>query len=364
VDLKTTEDALPSRIPCSFRGELFKSPNRKEPARAQVKTSGAAAQGMAPSAMHILVVDDELQIREALADTLSKNGYRISTAANGLEALGLLKERKFHLLMTDISMPNMSGIELLDIASKIHPDMPIVLITGFGDVEMAKDCLQRGASDFIAKPVNIRELPIIVERNLERRRLEAQRLMEKGAQILLEAIRALAAAIDAKDPYTAGHSHRVTELALLLGDALDLSSDERYTLQLAAEMHDVGKIGMPEGVLNKPSNLTEDEWSHMRTHTTKGAEIVAHIEDLEGVASIIRHHHERIDGLGYPDGLKGEAIPKLARIIAVVDAYDIMATGRTYCPKRSEEEVVAELSRERDRQFEVAFVNWCNFQSP
>jgi putative nucleotidyltransferase with HDIG domain len=128
--------------------------------------------------------------------------------------------------------------------------------------------------------------------------------MEKGAQILFEAITALAAAIDAKDPYTAGHSHRVTELSLLLGDSLDLSPGERYTLQLAAQMHEVGKIGTPEGVLNKPSGLTDDEWAYMREHTSKGAEIVGHIEELEEVASIIRHHHERMDGLGYPDALK------------------------------------------------------------
>jgi putative two-component system response regulator len=250
----------------------------------------------------------------------------------------------------------MNGIELLETASQIHPDMPIILVTGFGDAEMAKGCLQKGASDFIAKPLNIRELPIIVERNLERKRLEAQRLMEMGAQILLEAIRALSAAIDAKDPYTAGHSHRVTELSLMLGDALELAPAERYMLQLAAEMHDVGKIGIPEWVLHKASDLTKEEWDLVRTHPVKGAEIVGHIEELEGVASIIRHHHERMDGRGYPDGLKGEAIPRLARIIAVADAYDIMITGRTYCPRRPEKEVVAELLRERGRQFDGEMV--------
>ncbi|MDH7500606.1 MAG: response regulator, partial [candidate division NC10 bacterium] len=224
--------------------------------------------------MHILVVDDESPVREVLRDALSKSGYRMSTAADGPQALELLREKRFHMLMADVSMPQMSGIELLEIASKMHPDMPIVMITGYGDVQMAKECLQKGASDFIAKPVNIGELPIIVERNLERHRLEVQRLMEKGSQILFEAIKALAAAIDAKDPYTAGHSHRVTELSLMLADTLDLDPNERYTLQLAAEMHDVGKIGTPERVLNKPFELTDDEWSFMRAHTIKGAEIV------------------------------------------------------------------------------------------
>ena len=304
----------------------------------------------------ILVVDDDAQIVGVLGEALSRHGYRIAMATNAFEALNLLKEKMFHMLITDISMPKISGIELLERTSRIHPDMPIVLITGLGDVEMAKSCLQKGASDFITKPVNIRELPIIVERNLERRRLEAERLLEKGAQILLEAIRALAAAIDAKDPYTAGHSHRVTELSLSLGDSLDLTPEERYTVQLAAEMHDVGKIGISEGLLNKASGLTEDEWAHVREHPIKGGEIVGQIEELEEVASIIRHHHERIDGLGYPDGLKGEAISKMARIIAIADAYDIMTTGRTYCPRRSEEEAIAELLQESDRQFDPEMV--------
>jgi putative two-component system response regulator len=321
-----------------------------------MQASGVSLDRSAQVPVHILVVDDDSEVLEALGEALFRHGYRIATAANAFDALNLLKEKMFHMLITDISMPKMSGIELLEIASRIHPDMPIVLITGFGDVQMAKSCLQKGASDFITKPVNIRELPIIVERNLERRRLEAERLLEKGAQILLEAIRALAAAIDAKDPYTAGHSHRVTELSLLLGDSLDLAPEERYTLRLAAEMHDVGKIGIPEGLLNKASSLTEDEWAHVREHPIKGGEIVGQIEELEQVASIIRHHHERIDGLGYPDGLRGEAISKLARIIAIADVYDIMTTGRTYCPKRPKEEVVAELLQEKDRQFDPEMV--------
>jgi len=321
-----------------------------------MQASGVSAERPVPAPVQILVVDDNIGVLEALGEVLMRDGYRIATAMNPFDALNLLKEKMFHMLITDISMPEMSGIELLEIASRIHPDMPIVLITGFGDVEMAKSCLQKGASDFITKPVNIRELPIIVERNLERRRLEAERLLKKGAQILLEAIRALAAAIDAKDPYTAGHSHRVTELSLLLGDSLDLTPEERYTLELAAEMHDVGKIGIPEGLLNKASGLTEDEWALVREHPIKGGEIVGQIEELEEVTSIIRHHHERIDGLGYPDGLKGEAISKLARIIAIADAYDIMIIGRTYCPKRSKAEAVAELLQEKDRQFDSEMV--------
>jgi putative two-component system response regulator len=321
-----------------------------------MQTRGLTREGFVQSPVRILVVDDDPDVRETLGEAFVRNGYRIETAANALDALNLLKEKRFHMLITDISMPKMSGIELLEIASQMHPDMPIVLITGFGDVQMAKSSLQKGASDFITKPVNVRELPIIVERNLERRRLEAERLLERGAQILLEAIRALAAAIDAKDPYTAGHSRRVTELALLIGDSLDLTPEERMTLQLAAEMHDVGKIGIHEGVLNKPSGLTEGEWASMREHPVKGGNIVGHIEELEEVASIIRHHHERIDGSGYPDGLKGEAISKLSRIIVIADAYDIMTSGRPYCPKKSEEEAIAELLREKDHQFDPGMV--------
>ncbi|MBI5167400.1 MAG: response regulator [candidate division NC10 bacterium] len=304
----------------------------------------------------ILVVDDEEPLRQALRDALAALGYGVSVAASGEEALQLLRERKFEMMLSDISMPGMSGIELLSLASQIHPDMPVVLLTGYGDVELARSSLQKGAGDFITKPLKLNELPIVIERNLERKRLEIKRLKEKEAQVLFQAIKALAAAIDAKEHYTAQHSQRVTQLSLILADALDLEEDQCYALELAAQMHDVGKIGIPDTVLSKVGKLTPEEWHYMRGHPAKGAEIVGQIEELSEVSSIIRHHHERMDGGGYPDGLKGEAIPLLARIIAIADAYEAMTTDRAYRRARTREQALAELRNQKGAQFDARLV--------
>ncbi|HTU02522.1 MAG TPA: response regulator, partial [Candidatus Sulfotelmatobacter sp.] len=201
----------------------------------------------------MLVVDDAENVRLALSDSLTYQGYQVVAAGSGDEALDLLRSQRFDLLLTDQGMPGLSGLDLTRAVARMHPHIPIVLLTGYTDVELAKTSLQLGASDFITKPINIRELPIVIERNLTRRQLEVARLKEREAAVLLEAIKALASAVDAKDPYTARHSMRVTRLAFALADAIRLAPDERYVLELAAWMHDVGKIGVPDHILTKPA---------------------------------------------------------------------------------------------------------------
>jgi putative two-component system response regulator len=230
--------------------------------------------------------------------------------------------------------------------------MPVVLLTGLTDVELAKTSLQLGASDFITKPINVRELPIVIERNLLRRKLEVARLKEREAAVLLEAIKALASAVDAKDPYTARHSMRVSRLAFALADAIGLAPDERYVLELAAWMHDVGKIGVPDRILTKPAALVPSEFEVIKLHPTKGGEIVGHIEELGEVADAIRHHHERMDGRGYPDGLRGDAIPLTSRIIHVADAYEAMTSDRSYRQGMPRPRALAELRRHSGTQFD------------
>jgi HD-GYP domain-containing protein (c-di-GMP phosphodiesterase class II) len=204
--------------------------------------------------------------------------------------------------------------------------------------------------------VNIRELSILVERNLTRRRLETARLHERGAQVLFDAIKALASAVDAKDPYTARHSLRVTRLALLLADAIRLSTEERYVLELSAWMHDVGKIGVPDSILTKPFPLTEDEFGVMKAHPVKGGEIVGEIEDLSMVADVIRHHHERMDGSGYPDGLRGEAIPLASRIILIADAFEALVADRRYRKSVGRDVAIRELQEHCGTQFDPELV--------
>ena len=308
------------------------------------------------SPSRLLVVDDMEAIRLALAKCLQLSGYEVTSAASGGEALELLRSQHFDLLLTDQSMPGLSGLELTEAVVRMHPDMPIVVLTGHMDVELARDSLRRGASDFVTKPVNIRELPILIERNLTRRRLEVARLREREAQVLFEAIKALASAVDAKDPYTARHSREVTRLALNLADAMSLSSEERYVLELSAWMHDVGKIGVPDSILIKPGSLTEEEFEIVKLHPVKGGEIVGQIEELKRVADAIRHHHERMDGSGYPDGLRGEAIPLASRIIMVTDAYEAMTGDRSYRMGLGHDAALRELREQSGSQFDPELV--------
>lgn len=307
-------------------------------------------------AFRLLIVDDAESMRLALEDTLRLHGYEVISAASGEEALQLLRSQRFDLLLTDQVMPGLSGIELAEATARIHPDVPIVLLTGNTDVELAKASLQRGASDFVTKPVNIRELPVVIERNLTRRRLEAARLREREAQVLLEALKALASAVDAKDPYTARHSMHVTHLSMILADAIGLSSEEKYCLELSAWMHDVGKIGVPDQILTKAGRLSPEEFEVMKMHAAKGAEIVGQIAELTRVADVIRHHHERLDGHGYPDGLRGDAIPLLSRIIFIADTFEAMTSDRSYRKSAGCERAVTELQEHSGSQFDPDLV--------
>ncbi len=193
-----------------------------------------------------------------------------------------------------------------------------------------------------------------MERNLERKRLEMERLSSHSGKILFQAITALLTAVDAKEHYTAQHSRRVAELSVQIGTRLGLPPQEVRVLELAAWMHDVGKIGTPDAILCKPGRLEPDEWEIMRQHAAQGGEIIGQIEDLKCLASIIRHHHERPDGSGYPDGLKGDAIPIYARIITVADAYETMTADRAYRKRQPVEYALQQLRTHAGKQFDYA----------
>jgi putative two-component system response regulator len=313
----------------------------------------------------ILLVDDEEMIRRLLSQKLSPEGYRCEQAANAKQALEKLKEHPIDLVILDIKMPGKSGVELLSEIKAKYPDTAVIMATAIDDAAVAIKCMKAGAYDYVTKPFNLDEVSFSVRRALEKRRLELenrdyqQHLEEKVAEqaqkiraSFFNAITALAYALEAKDVYTSGHSQRVTEISVAIAEHLGLPKESIEKIRLAGLVHDIGKIGVRESVLNKPGSLSDNEFKHVRLHSQAGERILKPIVDDEEILKAVRHHHERYDGTGYPDGLKGEQIPQLARIIAVADTFDAMTSERPYRKALTEEAACAEVERCRGTQFD------------
>lgn len=306
--------------------------------------------------IQILVVDDEEVVREPLTEALTWVGYCAEGASSVDEALTLLANNCYNLLFCDLFMPGTDGFTLIEVIRRRYPSLPVVVLTGHATINLTQKAIRLGAQDFIIKPFNIRELPFIVERNLERMQLETQLREQQTEHLLFQTVQALATAIEAKDPYTAGHSHKVSELAIRFATLLQLSETDIFVLRLAGLMHDVGKIGIPESILLKPASLDEYEWEIMKQHPIIGAEIVGQISDLGYVAKVVRSHHERWDGNGYPDGLKGEAIPFLSRILYISDTYDALLADRAYRKGMTREEALEIVQQQSGTHFDAELV--------
>ena len=302
----------------------------------------------------ILVVDDEPGIRSLVRDSLTLAGYGIALASTLAEARELLRTRSFSLVISDYQLEDGDGLELIRYVTRVHPDVPVVLMTGLDEVGVGRSAIASGAVEFLPKPFAIPQLLRVVEQSWERVLHNQQRAASLTEEVLAGTIRALVAAMDAKDPFTASHSERVTLLALRLGEALQLPRERLRVLEFGALLHDVGKIAVPEQILRKPDRLTDDEWALIRLHPEKSAEIVGQVAPLANVATIVRHHHERMDGRGYPDGLMGEAVPYLSRIIGIADAYEAMTADRAYRGALTPEQARAIIREELGRQFDPA----------
>ncbi|HZT43624.1 MAG TPA: HD domain-containing phosphohydrolase [Chthonomonadaceae bacterium] len=305
-----------------------------------------------PQTTRVLIVDDDARVRDILARILVRSRYQVRTVASAEEAMELLRCTDFDLVMSDVMLGGMSGLELTSRLKSLYPDLPIILITAHGDADLMRLALRRGACDFVPKPFHVHSVPLIIERNLERKALEEKRTRQQDEKIMYSTVQALAAAIDAKEPFTAEHSRRVTAIACALAQVLELPESEHQCLELAAQVHDVGKIGTPDYILNKPERLSEEEWQIIRYHPIQGAEIVGRVEQLACVAEVVRHHHEWYNGDGYPDKLAGEAIPLLARIISVADAYEVMTSDRVYRKRMSAEEALRGIQECSGTQFD------------
>lgn len=297
----------------------------------------------------VLVVDDESGIRDMIALFLRRQGFEVQTAADGSSALEFLRAGDYFLVITDVNMPGLSGLELLSEVKELDAagstnggnesaDTDVIIVTGRSRENVAVEALRRGAYDYFRKPFSFDEMSFTLKRLLERRRLrrealEAQRLtvrLESEREHAQQSVRALVEAVYAKDPYTRGHMDRVGRLAARIGVEMGLPADEVEILRRAGTLHDIGKIGTPDAVLNKPGKLDATEWEVIRMHPDVGADILQPIRALAPVCTPVRCHHERFDGSGYPHKLGGTDIPHLARILCVADVCDALHSDRAY----------------------------------
>ena len=315
----------------------------------------------------ILVVDDEKSVCVTLRELL-KQEFSILIANSAKIALELIRENsngqvsEIDLVLTDICMPEMDGIELLKRVKEQNPQVEIIMITGHPSSETTLAALKLGATDYIVKPFKASEVIKSIHQALKKRKYFLK--IEKMIKNLKVAIQknysattdALMLAIDAKDHYTKEHCTRVAAYTILLAQRIGLDSEQQELLRRVALLHDIGKIGIREETLNKPGRLTPEEWEEIKHHSFIGYQIVQPIEFLGATREVLLYHHERLDGKGYPRGLKGEEIPLGARIMAIVDSYDAMVTDRPYRKAFTIKEALTELEKGTRSQFDPVLV--------
>jgi putative two-component system response regulator len=274
----------------------------------------------------VLIADDQAPNRELLEELLSGQGYAVIAVPDGVSAIAELARTQVDLVLLDVMMPNMTGFQVCQ-SIKDNPEtylIPVILITALCDKQDRLEGIKVGADDFLSRPVDRAELLARVRSLLKLKQRTDE--LERAESVLFT----LARSIEGKDPYTHGHCERLSDYSARLGEHLGLSQDQLVALRRAGVVHDVGKIAVPDAILLKPSSLTPAEWTLIREHPVVGERICAPLKSFRFVLPIIRHHHEKFDGSGYPDGLRGEEIPITARALQIVDVYDALTTDRPY----------------------------------
>jgi putative nucleotidyltransferase with HDIG domain len=320
----------------------------------------------------ILIVDDEEIICLILAQRLFKEGYICATANDGKKALNHFYKNHFSLMITDIKMPEMDGMELLKNVKTINSNMMVIIMTSYPEIGVAVEAMRLGANDFLIKPIDLDLLVLSVRNALEKKRLREEvetyrnhlekLVEERTAQLQhtllvlkkahLDSVKILAEIIDAKDPYTRGHSDRVRKMSMRIGMRMGFDQKRLENIVFGALLHDIGKMGIRDEVLQKKDHLTPEEYQYIQKHTVIGAKIVEGIDFFKDKIPMIRNHHEHFDGNGYPDGLIGEVIPLEARIIAVPDAFDAMTSARPHRSTMALKVALEELERGKGKQFD------------
>ena len=300
----------------------------------------------------VLLVDDEPSIHGPIQRFLQQQGYVVSSATRGDEALDLLGRQPVSCLLLDVQLPDGSGVELVPRILAIEPDIAILMLTAATDATTATLCMQRGAVDYLTKPVDLEVLGRAIRRALDQgtrpRHGPASRLLEREVtvrsaelrqergrleRLSIATLEALVNALEAKDPFLRGHSARVADLSAMVAAELGADDEEIERVRTAGRLHDIGKIGIREDILNKQGPLTDEEYEHVKRHVVVGSQILSPLVHLQEIIAYVRGHHERWDGQGYPDALAGAAIPFGARIIGAVEIYDALTTSRPYQEK-------------------------------
>jgi len=345
------------------------------------------------NAPKVLIVDDEIGPRESLRMIL-KPHYNVFTVENGYAAIQMVQQMDLDVVTLDLKMPGISGIETLREMRRMDPDVMVVIITGYGTLQSAIDSIRFGVFDYIAKPFNVPEIMQIIEKSVQRKRLNKRikeflesfhedstegtaahpgLLLQNGLAGIapkqwndmglsdnhncLEFAKVLVSTLEEKDPYTSGHSSRVCYYSDVVSRRLTLHPKDRDEIQIASYLHDIGKVGISDRFINKKGPLTSTDWAIIRQHTKKSIELLAPLRLSANILSFIQHHHEHFDGTGYPDGLTGERIPLGARIIAISDAYDSMTSARPYRKPLPNFEARNELRKWSGKQFDPELVD-------
>ena len=311
----------------------------------------------------IVVVDDDRTNQMLAERVLKKQKLKVSTLSSGEELLEMMKEQRPDLVLLDIKMPGIDGLETFRQMKRCFPEMtpPVIFLTADDSMESEAKCLELGAVDFVTKPFTPDVLKLRVNHTLELVHLQRHlseavaRKTKENERLSMRVVQTLAEAIDAKDRYTNGHSTRVAEYSREIARRYGYTTKQQEEIYMMGLLHDIGKIGIPDSVINKPGKLTPEEYEIIKTHSRVGARILRKIEEMPKLVEGARWHHERYDGKGYPDGLIGESIPEEARIIAVADAYDAMSSRRSYRDILPQEKVKTEIQNGKGSQFDPTF---------
>lgn len=310
----------------------------------------------------IIVVDDEQGIVDSLSIFLRRSGYSFTGVTNPLEAIELVRNEHFDLMILDFMMDPIHGDDVVEEIRKFNKDLYILLLTGHKDLAPPLETIKRlDIQGYCEKSDKFDQLLLLIESGIKS--IEQMQtikniniaLEDKNTELekaYLDTIGILRHTVEAKDPYTRGHSDRVSEFSVLIGQKMNLDSDTIHDLKIGGLFHDIGKIGIPDSILLKESKLNDNEYSQIKNHPTIGAHILGDAKVFENIIPIVKHHHEKFDGTGYPSGLKGSEIPLIARIASVADTFDAMTSKRTYRDSLPISVVKEELKRCSGSQFD------------